>query len=246
MKIALVTGGSSGIGLHTVLAFHHAGFKVITCSRNEEKWNTVLARYPHLSSIDYLPVDLKDVQQVDRFFGYIRENYGHLDVAINNAAPPLESRGDYGNVPIDALYSTMIGDFWLPALCLRYELNLMSEGSSIVNVSSINGSRPNPNAAMFSATKHAIEGLTRSVAIDAIRKGIRVNAVAPGVTWTPRWEQQQAELGGALKETVARQVPNGRFAIPEEIASAILWLSSEQASYVVGHTLVMDGGLGLS
>ncbi|OEE77527.1 dehydrogenase [Enterovibrio norvegicus FF-162] len=246
MKIVLITGGSSGIGLHTVLAFHQAGFKVITCSRNEDKWNKVLARHPQLSSIDYLPVDLKDVQQVDRFFGYIRENYGHLDVAVNNASPKLESRGDFANVPIDALYSTMIGDFWLHAVCLRYELNLMPEGSAIINVSSVNGVRPTPNAAMYSATKHGIEGLTRSVAVEAIRSGIRVNAVAPGVTWTPRWEEHQADMGAALRETVSKQVPNGRFAIPEEIAKAIFWLSSEQASYVVGHTLVMDGGLSLT
>lgn len=246
MKIVLVTGGSSGIGLHTVLAFHQAGCKVITCSRNEAKWNQALSRYPQLSSVDYLPVDLKDVHQVDRFFGYLRENYGHLDIAVNNASPPLESRGDYATLPIDALYGTMISDYWVPALCLRYELPLMQDGASIVNVSSVNGIRPTPNAVMFSGTKHGVEGLTRSVAVEAIRKGVRVNSVAPGVTWTPRWEEKQREMGDTLKETVARQVPSGRFAAPEEIADAILWLTSSKANYIVGHTLVMDGGLSLT
>ncbi|PKF49261.1 SDR family NAD(P)-dependent oxidoreductase [Enterovibrio nigricans] len=246
MKIVLVTGGSSGIGLQTVLAFQQAGYRVISCSRDENKWNHALAMHPELSAVDYLPVDLKDVHQTDRFFGYIRESYGHLDIAINNASPKLESRGEFASVPIDALYSTMVTDFWIHALCLRYELNLMPEGSAIVNLSSVNGIRPTPNAAMYSAAKHGIEGITRSVAVEAIRKGIRVNAIAPGVTWTPRWEQQQAELDINLRETVSRQVPSGRFASPEEIASAILWLSSEKAGYIVGHTLVIDGGLSLS
>ncbi|MEI8610672.1 dehydrogenase [Enterovibrio norvegicus] len=246
MKIVLVTGGSSGIGLQTVTHYHRSGFKVLTCSRNEDTWNKVLATHPELSAVDYLPVDLKDVHQVDRYFGYIRENYGHLDIVVNNASPPLESRGDYADVPIDALYNTLIGDFWIHALCLKYELNLVVNGGSIVNISSVNGIRPTPNAAMFSAAKHGIEGLTRSIAVEAIRKGIRVNAIAPGVTWTPRWEQAQSEMGDELKNTVASQVPNGRFATVEEIANAIAWLSSEQANYIVGHTLVMDGGLSLT
>ncbi|USH01467.1 SDR family oxidoreductase [Grimontia kaedaensis] len=246
MKIVLVTGGSSGIGLQTVLSFHDAGYKVITCSRNEEKWNQAMAKYPQLSAVDYLPLDLKDVHQVDRFFGYIRENYGHIDIAINNASPIIESRGEFAALPIDALYSTMISDYWVPALCLRYELPLMQEGACIINVSSVNGVRPTPNAAMYSGTKHGLEGITRSVAVEAIRKGIRVNSVAPGVTWTPRWEQKQEEMGTSLKQTVESQVPCQRFADPQEIADAIVWLSSDKAKYIVGHTLVIDGGLSLT
>ncbi|CZF84046.1 SDR family NAD(P)-dependent oxidoreductase [Grimontia marina] len=246
MKIVLVTGGSSGIGLQTVLSFHDAGYKVITCSRKEEKWNQAMAKYPQLSAVDYLPLDLKDVHQVDRFFGYIRENYGHIDIAINNAAPIIASRGEFSELPIDALYSTMISDYWVPALCLRYELPLMQEGACIINVSSVNGIRPTPNAAMYSGTKHGLEGITRSVAVEAIRKGIRVNGVAPGVTWTPRWEQKQQELGATLKQTVESQVPCQRFAEPQEIADAIIFLSSDKAKYIVGHTLVIDGGLSLT
>ncbi|MBV7297727.1 SDR family NAD(P)-dependent oxidoreductase [Enterovibrio paralichthyis] len=246
MKIVLVTGGSSGIGLHTVLAFHEAGHKVITCSRNEEKWNQALARFPQLSAVDYLPLDLRDVHQVDRFFGYIRENYGHIDIAVNNASPALESRGDFETRPIDAIYSTMISDYWVPALCVRYELPLMQDGASIVNLSSVNGIRPTPNAAMYSSAKHGVEGLTRSVAVEAIKKGVRVNAVAPGVTWTPRWENTEKELGMALKAQVSRQVPKGRFATPEEITDAIMFMASDKANYIVGHTLVIDGGLSLT
>lgn len=246
MKIVLVTGGSSGIGLQTVLSFHQAGYKIITCSRNEEKWNACLSRYPELSDVDYFSVDLKDVHQVDRLFAYIKANYGYLDIAINNASPTIGSRGTFKHVPINALYSTLIDDFWVHALCIHYELALMDKGCNIINLSAVAGKRPGENVAMFSASKHALEGLTRSVALEAIKYGVRVNAIAPGVTWTPRWEATLEQVGDSLREKIANQVPCKRFAEPKEIAEAILWLCSDKASYVVGHTLLMDGGLSLT
>ncbi|RXJ71153.1 dehydrogenase [Veronia nyctiphanis] len=246
MKNALVTGGTSGIGLETIIQLSGLGYRVLTCSRTEENWNKVLAEHPDLSAVDYLCVDLKDVKRVDSMFAYIRENYGHLDIAVNNASPKLASKGNYEDVGIDALYGTLIGDFWTHALCLKYELGLMSEDSAIVNVSSVNGFRPTPTAAMYAAAKHGLEGLTRSVAIEAIKKKIRVNAIAPGVTWTPRWEEGTEKSNKMLREAVAMKVPAGRFAEASEIASAISWLCSEQAKYVIGHTLVIDGGLSLA
>ncbi|MFD2177470.1 SDR family NAD(P)-dependent oxidoreductase [Veronia pacifica] len=246
MRNALVTGGTSGIGLETVIQLSQLGYRVITCSRNEDNWNKVLATNSDLSAVDYLCVDLKDVKRVDSMFAYIRENYGSLDVAINNASPQLASKGNYEEVGIDSLYGTLIGDFWTHALCLKYELGLMTEDSAIVNVSSVNGSRPTPSAAMYSAAKHGLEGLTRSIALEAIKKKIRVNAIAPGVTWTPRWQEGNETAINILKETVSRKVPAGRFAEVSEIANAITWLCSENARYIVGHTLVVDGGLSLA
>ena len=120
----------------------------------------------------------------------------------------------------------------------------MQSGSAIVNISSINGSRPTPGAAMYGAAKHGLEGLTRSVALEAIARGVRVNAVAPGVTWTPRWEKRVSD-GRAVRSEIEQAVPLKRFATTEEIAAAVLWLTSSDASYVVGHTLVVDGGLSL-
>ena len=98
---------------------------------------------------------------------------------------------------------------------------------------------------MYSAAKHGTEGLTHSVALEAIKKEIRVNSVAPGVTWTPRWQQRMTDENSDLKEKVENSIPMKRFATPEEIVNAIEWLSSEQASYVIGHTLVIDGGMSL-
>jgi len=131
------------------------------------------------------------------------------------------------------------------ALCLRAELKLMGPGSSIVNLSSVNGLRPTPNASMYSASKHALEGLTRSVALESIGSGIRINAVAPGVTWTPRWEERQLENEN-IRSEVSQAVPMKRFGCTNEIVDAIEFLLSDKATYIVGHTLVVDGGLSLA
>jgi len=98
---------------------------------------------------------------------------------------------------------------------------------------------------MYSAAKHGLEGLTRSIALEAIQNGIRVNAVAPGVTWTSRWEER-ASSNPNVRGEIETQIPIKRFAIESEIVNAIEWLCDAKSSYVVGHTLVVDGGLSLS
>ncbi|NOI25523.1 SDR family NAD(P)-dependent oxidoreductase [Vibrio mediterranei] len=245
MKVALVTGGSKGIGLHVVLRLVNQGYKVVTCSRSKEAWSSALAEYPELSSVDYHSVDISDEQQLNQLFSYISNQYGKLDVAVNNASPALVSRGQLSEVDTPLLKETLQVDFFSQALCLRAELQLMNTGASIVNVSSINGLRPTPNASMYSASKHALEGLTRSVALENIGAGIRINAVAPGVTWTPRWEERQIESPNVRSE-VSEVVPIKRFGNVDEIVNAIEFLLSDKASYVVGHTLVVDGGLSLT
>lgn len=245
MKVALVTGGSKGIGLHVVLRLVNQGYKVVTCSRSKEAWSSALAEYPELSSVDYHSVDISDEQQLNQLFNYISNMYGKLDVAVNNASPALVSRGQLSEVDTPLLKETLQVDFFSQALCLRAELQLMKTGASIVNVSSINGLRPTPNASMYSASKHALEGLTRSVALENIGAGIRINAVAPGVTWTPRWEERQIEAPNVRSE-VSEVVPIKRFGNVDEIVNAIEFLLSDKASYVVGHTLVVDGGLSLT
>lgn len=246
MKTVLITGGSKGIGLAAVLRYQKQGYKVITCARSRQTWGEAVTQFPELTSVDFQSVDLADNTQVEHFFSYVREQYSGLDIAINNASPKLVSGGVFSDVTIDDLFSTLQCDFWAHALCLKYELQLMTKGSAIVNVSSVNGLRPTPNAAMYSASKHAMEGLTHSVALEAIKQGIRINAVAPGVTWTPRWQAKVAEQKPGLKEEVESVVPIARFAQSDEIVNAIEWLCSAQSSYVVGHTLVVDGGLSLT
>lgn len=245
MKIALVTGGSKGIGLHVVLRLVKQGYRVITCSRSKSTWCNALKEYPELNSVDYQSVDIADEQQLNELFSYISKRYGKLDIAVNNASPSLVSRGYITDVEVALLKETLHVDFFCQALCLRAELQLMEAGASIVNISSINGLRPTPNASMYSASKHALEGLTRSVALESIGSGIRVNAVAPGVTWTPRWEERLLESPN-IRAEVSDAVPIKRFGDVEEIVNAVEFLLSDKATYVVGHTLVVDGGLSLA
>lgn len=245
MKIALVTGGSKGIGLQVVLRLVTQGYNVITCSRAKGAWIDVTKKYPKLKGVDYQSVDISDEQQLEGLFTHIAERYGKLDVAINNASPALASRGYFPEVDVPLLKETLHVDFLCQALCLRSELKLMEAGASIVNISSVNGIRPTPNASMYSAAKHALEGLTKSVALESIQSGIRINAVAPGVTWTPRWEEKQLENAN-IRSDVSDVVPIKRFGEIDEIVNAIEFLLSDKASYIVGHTLVVDGGLSLA
>jgi len=244
MKNILITGGSKGIGFECVKRFLNDGWSVITCSRDRNVWLENIERFPELESIDYVESDLSKEKSLKSLFEYIGSNYSHLDAAINNASPRVESLGEFRSVTTESLFSTLNSDFWSYVLCLKYELNQMISGSCIVNISSVNGLRPNPGGAMYSAAKHGLEGLTKSVALEALEDGVRVNAVAPGVTWTSRWEKREEE-NPKIREDVEKVVPIKRFATEVEIVDAIEWLCSSKSSYVVGHTLVVDGGLTL-
>lgn len=164
MKNILVTGGTRGIGLECVKRFHKSGWNVITCSRNKKTWLENLELFPELCNVDYVETDVSDDGSLNRLFEYVGSRCGHLNAAVNNASPKIISQGEFRETPAENLFSTLKSDFWSYVLCLQKELNLMSSGSCVVNVSSINGLRPCPGAAMYSAAKHGLEGLTRSVA----------------------------------------------------------------------------------
>lgn len=245
MKNILITGGSRGIGFECVKRFHNDGWNVITCSRNKKVWQGNLKLFPELCNVEYVEADVSDDGSLSRLFDHIGSKYGRLNAAVNNASPKIISQGKFREIPAENLFSTLKSDFWSYVVCLQKEVNLMDSGSCIVNVSSVNGLRPCPGAAMYSAAKHGLEGLTRSVALEAIQNGIRVNAVAPGVTWTSRWEERENSNPNIRKE-VETEIPIKRFAVESEIVNAIEWLCDAKSSYVVGHTLVVDGGLSLN
>ena len=244
-KTALVTGGSEGIGLAVVRRLTQFGIHVITCGRSKEKWLKAQHDFSELKTVDFYSVDLADETAFLEFFKYIDTTYSHLDIAVNSASQALRSTGWFAEVEFDDLYSTLHHDLWVPIRCLHREIALMSEGGSIVNVSSINGLKATPKAALYSTAKHGLEGLTKSLALEYIERGIRMNSVAPGVTMTPRWQRRLDDHPepNRMKQEVEQHIPIKRFASPDEIANAIIWLCSDDASYVVGHTLVVDGGL---
>lgn len=245
MKNILITGGSRGIGLECVKRFHKDGWNVITCSRNKKTWLENLKLFPELGNVDYVETEVSDDDSLSRLFEHITSKYSYLNAAVNNASPKIISQGEFIKIPAENLFSTLKSDFWSYVVCLQKELHLMGSGSCIVNISSVNGLRPCAGAAMYSAAKHGLEGLTRSVALEAIQHGVRVNAVAPGVTWTSRWEERENTNPNIRKE-VETEIPMKRFAIESEIVNAIEWLCDAKSSYVVGHTLVVDGGLSLN
>ena len=244
-KIALITGGSQGIGLATVQSFLAAEASVISCGRSLDKWKLAVEKYPALATVDFQAVDLTQASALKDWFASVRQAFGRLDIAVNNFASDARGIGEFATLTTDEMNAAMQATLLAPLACLREEILLMSQGGAIVNVSSVNGLRATPGAAIYSSAKHGIEGITKSLALEVIGNGIRINAVAPGVTLTPSWEARlaAAESPSAMKNEVEQLVPLKRFACADEIANAIVWLCSDAASYVVGHTLVVDGGL---
>lgn len=244
-KVALVTGAGSGIGLATARAFAEAGAAVVLADANEEAVRRAAEELIVAKGCNALAIccDVTNDAQVAAMIERTVATFGRLDAAFNNAgvmaarAETAESsRGDW-----DRVIGVNLRGVWS---CMKHELQQMLRqggGGAIVNTSSIAGLTAYPGIASYIASKHGIIGLTKSAALEYATKGIRVNAVCPGLTDTP----MALEFALADEEALAalvKEVPIGRLAQPKEIASAVLWLCSPAASYVVGHTLVVDGG----
>lgn len=248
-KVALIFGGTTGIGLATAKAFAVAGARVVVASRSREKGMAALEELKLVGAeATFFQCDVVDPVSVESVLDSVVERFGGLDCAVNCAAydfkpskaHEVQSRdvADHLAVDVQGLFS-----------CMRAEILAMlaGTGGTIVNVASITGLSGTPTAALYSAGKHAVIGLTRSTAKEYIADGVRINAVCPGVTQTPRRERRTAHLGEMERvnqeAALASEIPIGRPAVAGEIANAILWLSSPLSSYVVGHSLVIDGGL---
>jgi len=246
-KIAFVSGGSKGIGLAIVSQMLDENYQIITCGRNIEDWRKALKQNPRLNEVDFIKTDLCDKKQLDDLFESIKNKYGQLDAAVNNAAVQILAKGQFVDIPEKLLRENIESDLLMPTMCIKKELELMPEtGGSIVNVTSISGFIPTPDAAMYSAAKYGLEGLTKTLALELIDKNIRLNTVAPGPTMTPRWEKRVTKQDREeVYASVEARSPMKRFGKPEEVANGVLWLLSDKASYIIGHTLIIDGGMSL-
>jgi NAD(P)-dependent dehydrogenase (short-subunit alcohol dehydrogenase family) len=243
-KVALVTGASSGMGLATAQAFAEAGAAVVLADVREE---VVKAEAEKLSAIGQKALavrcDVSDDGQVAAMVDRTVAEFGRLDAAFNNAgvmariAPTADStREDWERV-----IGINLRGVWS---CMKYELRQMERQGSgaIVNNASVGALTGNPGIGSYIASKHGVVGLTRTAALEYIQHGIRVNAVNPGLIDTQVARDVVAGDERAY-EDIAKQVPIARAGKPEEIASAVLWLCSPAASYVVGHALTVDGGM---
>jgi NAD(P)-dependent dehydrogenase (short-subunit alcohol dehydrogenase family) len=247
-KTALIIGGTTGIGLATATAFLTHGARVVVAARNPEHGAAAQSHLRTLGEACFHPCDVTDPASVAALIAFTVARYGALDCAVNSAAGDV-SLASLHELSTDQASATLSTDVLGVFHCMKYEIEAMlrTRGGTIVNVASISGLSGTPEAPMYSAGKHAVIGLTRSAAKDYIARGIRINAVCPGPTHTPRRARRTAHLDAdrvrEQDEALARAIPIGRLAGAEDVAKAIVWLSSGESGYVVGHGLVVDGGL---
>ena len=243
-KVALVTGAAAGMGLATAQAFAEAGAAVVLADFKEE---AVKAAAEKLKSAGHkalaLRCDVSDDEDVAAMVSRTVSEFGRLDAAFNNAgvmakiAPTAESTREEW----DRVIGTNLRGVWS---CMRHELRQMERQGSgaIVNNASVGALTGNPGISSYIASKHGVIGLTRTAALEYIKKGIRVNAVNPGLIDT-QIGHDVFKGDEQVYTEAARSVPIGRAGRPEEIASVVLWLCSPGASYVIGHGRTVDGGM---
>jgi NAD(P)-dependent dehydrogenase (short-subunit alcohol dehydrogenase family) len=242
-KAAFVTGAGSGIGRATALAFAGEGASVAVADiLKQDNRDTALEIEELGGRVLATSCDVRSSDEVKGALDRTVEEFGRLDFAFNNAGieQPITAMADLAEEEWDRnLAVNLTGVF----TCMKYEIPLMLEqgGGAIVNTSSGAGVRGFAGQAAYSAAKHGVIGLTKAAALDYAQSKIRINAVCPGIVQT---EMMDRFTGGTAEgeARVIAQEPIGRMGKPEEIADAVVWLCSEQASFLVGHAMVVDGG----
>ena len=242
-KVALVTGGASGIGRATALTFAREGAKLIVADMNEEGGHqTVHMITEQGGDAIFVRTDVSQTVEVQALISQAVATYGRLDCAHNNAGISGGGRALTAEYAEDMWHQVIAVNLTGVWLCMRYEIpQMLSQGSgAIVNTASVAGLIGARGLAAYVASKHGVVGLTKTAALEYATQGIRVNCVCPGVIQTP-----MTERGLSNPERRARIIasePMGRVGTPEEIAEAVVWLCSNAASFVTGHTMTVDGG----
>ncbi len=239
-KVVLITGGTSGIGRATAVAFGEAGAKVVLSGRREAEGEETAALIRDTGAeCLFVRSDVSDEAEVQALVEKTIATYGRLDCAFNNAGiePSIKPLHEQSIEDFDKLMSINVRGLFL---CMRYEIQqMLNQGSGvIINNSSMGGLIAFPGISPYIASKHAVMGLTRSAALDYAKQGIRINAVNPGLIATAMIDR----LSSGSTDDFASMVPMGRMGQAAEIAQAVVFLCSDAASYITGQPLVIDGG----
>jgi NAD(P)-dependent dehydrogenase (short-subunit alcohol dehydrogenase family) len=239
-KVVLVTGGTSGIGKATAIAFARAGAKVVVSGRREKEGAKVGGEIKKLGGeAAFVRADIAKDADVKAMVKFTVDKFGKIDIAFNNAG--VEWKGPLDQAT-EAEYRRIFDtNVWGVLNSMRHEIPVMLKngGGVIVNTSSVAGHVGFPTLSIYIASKHAVEGLTKSVALEFAKQNIRINAVAPGPIATDMWDRV---AGDDLKDQITSMVPAARVGTSEEIAAAVLYLASDAAKFTTGTSLVVDGG----
>ena len=242
-KIAVVTGGGSGIGQATALAFAREGAKVVVADVLVEGSEETVKRIKNSGGeAIVVKTNVAEEADVEAMIKQAVATYGRIDCAFNNAgiAGPAAKTADHKKSQWDRVLAINLTGVWL---CMKYEIEQMLNqgGGTIVNTASVAGLVGFRYGPAYVAAKHGVVGLTKTAALEYAKANIRVNAVCPGVIRTPMFERGR-QVDPRIEETMSTREPIGRLGTPEEIAEAVVWLSSDAASFVTGLPMAVDGG----
>lgn len=243
-KVAMVTGAAGGIGRATALAFGRAGACVVVADMSVDGGHATAAMIVEAGGKAlFVQTNVTRASEVEALIDKTVSYYGKLDCAFNNAGIEEEhlNLADTDEALFDRIINVNVKGAWL---CMKYQLRQMVKqgNGAIVNTASVAGLVGAPTQAIYAASKHAVVGMTKTAAAEYGRSGIRVNSVCPGVINTPMLARA-LERDPSRQKTLRNLHPIGRFGEASEIADAALWLCSDQASFVTGHQLTVDGGL---